>query len=166
MQADSAINIPDAKKGKDYSLYIDILLTYLLTFILLFAGLSKIIDTTVLINNFTSVFSFLPETVAILIISLLPIIEIILGLLIILSLYNEKVKNKRRIILLTTTALFGTFFCYSIYGFITGNTNDCGCFGNAVKSSLGWGMIIRNTLFLCMSVFVFIRNKISNHLEA
>lgn len=143
-------------------------LIYFLSFVLLFAGISKIIDPTSLIENLSafggSVFPFLPETIrsggTILISSLLPLIEIGLGFLLIFSLHNEKIKSKNKIILIATVILFGIFFLYSIYGFVLDNELDCGCFGNVVKSSFGWGMMVRNLVFLILSITVLKRNKI------
>jgi hypothetical protein len=38
-----------------------------------------------------------------------------------------------------------------------GLENDCGCFGKTIESSFGVGMVIRNILFLLLSLFVLIR---------
>jgi len=39
--------------------------------------------------------------------------------------------------------LFAIFLIVSVYGTLTGFGADCGCFGNVVKSSFGWGMILK-----------------------
>lgn len=38
-----------------------------------------------------------------------------------------------------------------------GLENDCGCFGKAVESNFGIGMIIRNVLFLALSLIGLIK---------
>ena len=131
----------------------------MLAFILLFAGINKIISPSPLIDNLNAAFSFLPESATILIVTLLPLIEIGLGALLILSLYKKEIKDKRKVILLTTTFLLGLFLAYSIYGYVIGLKNDCGCFGNAVKSSFGWGMMIRNFVFVILAVTLLIMNN-------
>jgi Methylamine utilisation protein MauE len=143
---------------KRYIHYINLLLTYIISIVLILSGISKIIDPKPLINNLTAAFGFLPEAAVILISTILPLIEIGLGLLLIFSLYKEKLKSKRNIILLATIFLFGLFLAYGIYGYIIGLKNDCGCFGNVVKSSFGWGMMIRDLVFLILSIFILINN--------
>ena len=143
--------------------YSNLAITFLLSLVILFAGISKIIDPSPLINNLTSAFNFLPETAVILISTILPLIELGLGLLLIFSLYKGNLKSKRKIILVITTALFGLFSAYSIYGYVIGLKNDCGCFGNALKSDFGIGMIIRNSAFLLLSIFSLFISKGDNN---
>jgi len=52
--------------------------------------------------------------------------------------------------------LFGIFLITSLYGTLAGLGTDCGCFGSAVKSSFGWGMILRNTVLFIMSLILTI----------
>jgi hypothetical protein len=40
---------------------------------------------------------------------------------------------------------------------VVGLENDCGCFGKAVDSSFGEEMVIRNILFLLLSIIVLIK---------
>jgi hypothetical protein len=42
-------------------------------------------------------------------------------------------------------------------GTVVGLENDCGCFGKAVDSSFGEEMVIRNILFLLLSIIVLIK---------
>ncbi|MFA3782602.1 MauE/DoxX family redox-associated membrane protein [Melioribacteraceae bacterium 4301-Me] len=51
------------------------------------------------------------------------------------------------------------FFLFSVYGVAMGLEKDCGCFGNAVKSYFGWGMVGRNTVFLLLSIFILSLRK-------
>jgi len=55
--------------------------------------------------------------------------------------------------------LFGIFLITSLYGTLAGLGTDCGCFGSAVKSSFGWGMVGRNTIFLILSLILTINAR-------
>ncbi|MFA3784232.1 MauE/DoxX family redox-associated membrane protein [Melioribacteraceae bacterium 4301-Me] len=46
------------------------------------------------------------------------------------------------------------FLLYGIYCSIIRNASDCGCFGNAIKSDFGWGMVGRNAFLLLLSIVV------------
>ncbi|NMC98756.1 MAG: hypothetical protein GYA62_03420, partial [Bacteroidales bacterium] len=59
--------------------------------------------------------------------------------------------------LIAVTILFLFFFLFSVYGTVIGLENDCGCFGSVANSSFGIGMIIRNILFLLLSLIVLIK---------
>jgi len=59
--------------------------------------------------------------------------------------------------LIAATILFMFFFLFSVYGAVIGLENDCGCFGNAVDSSFGIGMVIRNFLFVSLSGSLLIK---------
>jgi len=90
--------------------------------------------------------------------TLLPLIEITLGVILLL-----RIKEKETFI--AVKVLFVFFFLFSIYGLVRrplggtviGLDNDCGCFGKAVESSFGIGMVLRNFLFLSLSLFVLIK---------
>jgi len=122
---------------------------YLIAGVLLFSGISKIIDPMPLIETLKLVAS-LPEEFLIIIATILPVIEIGLGVMLVLKIKPKPVQ-------LATLILFGAFLAFSIYGTIIGMKNDCGCFGSIVKSEIGWGMVGRNML-----VFAFIYSFI-NH---
>ncbi len=146
-------DLPDWALKKGGALYyIHIALTWFITAVLLFAGVGKIIAPEALIENLSAVFSFLPDTVVIIISALVSLTEIIIGLLLIGSLYNEKARSKRKLIGILSTSLFALFLLYSIYGLIFGIGADCGCFGNVVNTNFGWGMIVRNLIFLAIAV--------------
>ena len=83
-------------------------------------------------------------------VTLLPVIEITLGVMLLL-----KIRVKETLI--AATILFLFFFLFSVYGTVIGLENDCGCFGKAVESSFGIGMVIRNILFLLLSLTVLIK---------
>jgi len=82
--------------------------------------------------------------------TLLPLIELTLGVMLLL-----KIRVKETLI--AATILFMFFFLFSVYGTVIGLENDCGCFGKAVESSFGVGMVIRNIFFLLLSLFVLIK---------
>jgi hypothetical protein len=82
--------------------------------------------------------------------TLLPIIELTLGVILLLRI---RVKEA----LIAVTILFLFFFLFSIYGAMFGLENDCGCFGKTIESSFGVGMVIRNILFLLLSIIVLIK---------
>jgi hypothetical protein len=82
--------------------------------------------------------------------TLLPVIELTLGIMLLLRI---RVKET----LIAVTILFLFFFLFSVYGAVVGLENDCGCFGNVVESIFGIGMVIRNILFLLLSIIVLIK---------
>jgi len=125
---------------------------YLLAGVLLFSGISKIIDPMPLIETLKLV-TKLPEEFLIIIATVLPVIEIGLGLLIILRI-------KPKPVLLATLILFSAFFVFSVYGTIVGIKNDCGCFGSLVKSEIGWGMVGRNTILLIIVCVIYFVKRI------
>lgn len=119
---------------------------YLIAVVLLFSGISKIIDPLPLIETLESLQIF-PEELLLLIATLLPIIEIIAGAMLIL-------KTNAKIALISSTILFTVFFVFAFYGYVVGLTNDCGCFGSLYESSFGIEMIIRNIIVLLISILL------------
>jgi hypothetical protein len=79
-------------------------------------------------------------------------VEIILGLLLIM-----KIQTKKN--LLAATILFFGFFVFSIYGTAIGLNNDCGCFGNSIRSEFGLTMIFRNLVLITVAIWLAIVNK-------
>jgi hypothetical protein len=82
--------------------------------------------------------------------TLLPVIELTLGVMLLL-----KIRVKET--LLAVTILFMFFLLFSVYGTVIGLQHDCGCFGSVAESSFGIGMVIRNILFVSLSIIVLIR---------
>ncbi len=121
---------------------------YLIAAVLLLSGIAKIIDPIPLINTLKLI-TFIPESFLVIIATLLPVVEIGLALLMF-------TKTKLKITLPIIAVLFTVFLGFSIYGMLAGYGNDCGCFGNTIKSSFGLGMIIRNALFLIISLYLTI----------
>lgn len=123
---------------------------YLIAGVLLFSGVSKIIDPAPMIETMKAAFK-VNESLLILAATFLPITEIVLGLMLVLKIQLKKT-------LLVTTVLFFGFFLFSVYGTVIGLNTDCGCFGNTIKSEFGLTMIVRNlvlvTIILCLLTMV------------
>ncbi|MFA3782599.1 MauE/DoxX family redox-associated membrane protein [Melioribacteraceae bacterium 4301-Me] len=123
---------------------------YLLASVLIFSGIAKIIDVNPLIEVLQQI--KLPNDLVIVIATILPITEIGLGIMLLL-------KIKQRTSIKITVILFLVFFLFSVYGVAMGLEKDCGCFGNAVKSYFGWGMVGRNGSLLLLSIVVLKREN-------
>jgi len=120
------------------------IISYLLAGILAFSGIAKLVDASGLLSTLQQL-SFLNEAMTVWTATLLPIIEI--GLAVALFL-----QWKPRITLATTTLLFAGFLSFAVYGFYMGMAGDCSCFGNLVESRFGRAMLIRNGIFLSLSI--------------
>jgi hypothetical protein len=101
---------------------------YLLAIVLLFSGISKIINPAPLMETI-KVSLRVNENLLILAATLLPMIEIALGLMLLLKIQTKKT-------LFATTILFFGFFTFSIYGTAIGLNVDCGCLAMQLKVSL------------------------------
>jgi len=127
---------------------------YFICLVLLVSGIAKIIDPSDLLNTLNPTLNFLDENIIVLIAAIISIIEITVGLFLLLKI---KVKES----LVTTVFLFAVFTIFAVYGFIFGIDGDCGCFGNITNSGFDSGMIIRNFVFLLMSIINLKYFKIS-----
>jgi len=119
---------------------------YLIALLLLFSGINKILTPEPMFEIFKAL-GFGNDTLMLITASLLPVVEIVIASLMI-------VKYKQKEVLLSAVILFSIFLAASIYGSIIGLDKDCGCFGGAVESSFGAGMILRNGLFLITAIFI------------
>lgn len=133
-----------------YNIYLTRVSKYLLVLILLVSGISKIIDPEFALEVLKA-FNLFNESINIFIISILPILEIILAVMLLLN-YKIRFTN------ISTIILFFTFFVISIWGYLLGLDKDCGCFGELIESSFGISMIIRN-FFLLLLTFIVFRNQ-------
>ncbi len=118
---------------------------YSIIVILFFTGFAKILNPIQLINTL-KIFPF-PDELILVTTTLLPIFEISLAVMLFL-------KIKLKLTMIFVVLLFSFFFLFSVYGFYLGLDNDCGCFGNVIQSRFGWGMILRNFILLCISLFL------------
>lgn len=125
---------------------------YSISAVLLFSGITKIIDPWPLIETL-KLLANMPEHFLIAISAILPIIEITLAITLIL-------KIKPNIVLYAILALFASFLLFSVYGTIIGLKNNCGCFGSLMKSEIGWWMIFRNLVLLGAVIILIKKNKL------
>jgi len=119
---------------------------------LFFSGIGKLINPRPLFETLQQI-NILPQVVIVLISTILPIFEIMIGLALFFRIRTDKA-------IWIALALFLCFFLFSIYGVIAGMKNDCGCFGNIIESKFGITMVIRNFVLFMVSIIVFI--KINN----
>ena len=114
----------------------------LLGIVLLFSGITKIIDSSKAVDLMLD-FKVIPEALILIIVSILPVLEILIGVLLILGMYPKFAS-------ISALVLFSGFFLIIIYGTIIGLNSDCGCFGSVIKSRVGWGMVVRNLVFVVL----------------
>lgn len=124
---------------------------YFLAVLLLFTGIVKIIDPQLLVSIIKSLI-LVDQNLVLVVVTTLPVFEIALAIMLLL-----KVKIKTTLKIVTTLFIF--FFLFSLYGFTVGLENDCGCFGNTIKSEFGIGMIIRNFLLLTITIYLTINSN-------
>ena len=111
----------------------------LLGIVLIFSGITKIIDPSKAVD-FMLEFKVIPEFLILIVVSILPILEILIGVLLISGMYQKFAS-------ISALVLFSGFFIISIYGTIIGLSSDCGCFGSVIKSRIGWSMVVRNGVY-------------------
>ena len=92
---------------------------YFITAVLLFSGIAKILEPLPLIETLKFII-IIPDSLQILIATLLPVVEIGLAVLMIM-------KIKQKTTLTAVTTLFAFFLAFSIYGTVVGFGSDCGC---------------------------------------
>jgi len=109
--------------------YIYFVSFYIITAVLLFSGIVKILDPLPLMETLKLI-TIIPASLHIIFATLLPVVEIGLAVLMIM-------KIKPKITLATVAVLFAAFLGFNIYGTIAGIGTDCGCFGNTIKSGFG-----------------------------
>ena len=126
-----------------------IFIYFIISNLLLFSGISKILDPQPMLETIKAVIN-VSEELQIVAATLLLVLELTLGTMLLL-----KIRVKETLIAVTILFLF--FFLFSVYGVVIGLENDCGCFGKVIESSFGIGMVIRNFLFLVLSLFVIMK---------
>jgi len=112
----------------------------ILGLVLIFSGIAKIADPSKAVSLMLE-FKIIPESLILIIISILPVLEILTGVLLISGMYPKFAS-------IAALILFTGFFLISIYGTVIGLSSDCGCFGSVIRSRIGWGMVVRNLVFL------------------
>jgi len=91
---------------------------YFLIALLLFSGISKIMEPQPMLETIKAVIN-VSEELQISAATLLPVLEITLGVMLLL-----KIRVKETLIAVTVLFLF--FFLFSVYGAVMGLKNDCG----------------------------------------
>ncbi|MCX6168643.1 MAG: methylamine utilization protein [Ignavibacteriales bacterium] len=127
------------------------LLYYFIAVILLFSGVSKVLDPSPMFGTMKAAFK-INEELLILAVTVVPIVESALGLMLLLKVQTKKT-------FLATIVLFFAFFVFSVYGTAIGLNTDCGCFGDAVSSEFGITMIIRNLVLLTIIIWLAVDIK-------
>jgi len=128
---------------------------YFIAIVLLAAWMFKIFDPAPMLGTLDLI-QFLNNPLSVFIATVLPVIEIALGMLLLTG-------KKIRISLIAATGLFWFFFGFSVYGYAVGLDADCGCFGNVIASDFGIGMIMRNAIFAAVASMVIIHHKKNNN---
>lgn len=128
---------------KKYIFYISY---YLIIVVLLFSGIAKLIDPLPTIETLNAV-NFFDNEVNIFITTSLSLVEIGLALVLIS-------KNYLKIVTVIITLIFIGFLFFAIYGYAIGLNEDCGCFGEIIKSQFKEGMLIRNVILSILGVIL------------
>jgi len=124
-------------------------LYYLVSIVFIAAGILKIYDATGLMKALQQI-PFLSNQLIVIIATMLPLLELGLGVGLLL-------RYKPAVILGLASGLFLAFWIISLYGFFSGFSGDCGCFGKLVESRFGWGMILRNFLLACATGYLWMQ---------
>lgn len=116
--------------------------------LLLLAGVLKVLDNASLIEG-VAMMTWLPDALKLLVVELLPWVEVLLGILFVAGI-------QLRWSGAAVTLLYMVFLVYAIYGWVTGQEGECGCFGGLGGSSFGWQMTLRNTALFTGAILVWI----------
>lgn len=130
---------------------------YIIAFILIFSGMSKVLDPDILTGTLQSL-NILPDVLIIILSVTLPVLEILIGIILLTKLHV-------RLILMITILLFAAFWIYSIFGILTGLNNECGCFGSIIRTETGWGMLVRNSILLTIVILLYKNSMVQNAAE-
>jgi len=144
-------NIVSTKLNNGIGNYLYHICYYFISAVLIGSGLAKIIDPSGMLNTLDTAFNFLSEDIIVITATTIPIAELGIGVMLLL-------KIKTKLALTLTVTLFAGFFLFSIYGNIIGLNDDCGCFGNVIKSDFGWGMIVRNAFLMLLTIYLIIKD--------
>ncbi len=140
-----------AGSSSTFRRYLYLTAYYFISIVLLAAGVLKIYDPAPLLGTL-ELLTFINNSFAILIATILPIIEIAIGILLLTG-------TKAKISVVSAAGLFWFFFAFSVYGYAAGLDADCGCFGNVIASDFGAGMILRNALFAIVASMLLLYHK-------
>jgi len=127
------------------------LINGIIVFVLLISGIGKIIDPMPAIQLMQKL-PLIPDFLVLPIASIMPVMELAIAGGIIF-------RYKKELTYSLNLLLFFGFFGISIYGTLLKINDDCGCFGSLMESKVGWTMVIRNTFFLGMAAYLFVKNN-------
>ncbi len=144
-------NLGTAEPGSTLRQYLYATAYYFIAIVLLAAGMFKIYDPAPLLETL-ELLSFINNSFSIVIATILPVIEIAIGILLLTGI-------KTKIAVISAAGLFWFFFAFSIYGYAAGLDADCGCFGNVISSDFGIGMILRNALFAVVASILVLNHR-------
>ena len=119
--------------------------------VLVISGIGKIINPLPAME-LMQLLPLFPNFMILPTISIMPILELAIALAIIF-------RYKKVITYSINLGLFFGFFCISLYATILKINSDCGCFGSLLESPVGWTMVIRNSFFLILSLYLLIKNS-------
>ena len=134
--------------------------------LLVFAGILKVQDSTTLFESVAYI-TWLPIGLKSLIIDFLPWVEIVVGGLLILHVFDK-------LMIPLTGLIYASFLFFAIWGLSSGIEIDCGCFGDLDESSflgallgseISIQMVIRNSIFVLMTGFLFWQPEPNNKKE-
>jgi len=98
----------------------------ILGLVLLFSGIAKITDPSKAVNLMLE-FKIIPEALILPVVSILPVLEILIGVLLVAGMYPK----------------FASISALVLFSF-----------GSVIKSRIGWGMVVRNGVFVVGGVYV------------
>lgn len=123
---------------------------YFIAGVLLFSGIIKLINPLP-IQDWIAFFPNISSEIISIGLSILPLIELMLGLLTLLNMKPIWVNT-------SNTVMITSFLGLSIVGSLAGWEIDCGCFGEAIESSFGWSMIFRNSILTGIAVMLLLKS--------
>ncbi len=120
----------------------------LLGLLFIISGLTKVIDT----GSFVSTaWQYIPGALVTAVAVVLPAIEIVLGLMMMLSFGVRKAAATILVLTIGFTLIFA-------YGYWVKDITDCGCFGRAEWRKLPpWAVFLRNALIILAALWIFYR---------
>lgn len=131
--------------------YLSLVLRVYLAWIFLQAGLNKIPDPALFVENVAN-YRIIPDLAINLVAIVVPWMELICAFFLFFGLRTKA----------TSTILSGLLFLFTLFVIITifrGVSMNCGCF-DAVGEPAGWTKVIQNTVWLLMTLQIFFFDRI------
>ena len=115
------------------------------------SALAKIYDPLTF-GKALKAYAFLPQSWVGPLVLIIPYAEFILGLALLIKLYE-----KQALLLLIIMMLI--FTTVSAYRYYTGDVSDCGCYAKFLKRQNDWKLILENTLIIFLLALNFLNFK-------